>query len=200
MHVQITMDFPCAWSYIAFARYQRLVREARRAGGRFDVEFRPFQMDPTATTRGERKRDVERSHFGAAFDLDAAYAQLNEHGAQEGVVFGQDAVWANTFEAHRLVRVASRQGKGEAMVSALFRAQHTDGQNVASPSVLRQLADAVGVEWSDDGSEETAQALEGVSASGVRAIPVFAFDGGPTFTGLPDERQLRAVLAQATQT
>lgn len=194
MRVDITFDIPCAWSYMGFARFRRIADEARQAGAEIEVRFLPYQMGPDATVEGEPKSVVERRVFGPDFDHDGAYVELNQYGATEGIEFPGNAIWSNTFEAHRLVQVAANQGRGEQLLAALFRAHHTDGKNVASEAVLRELADEAGVSWSDERVTETRTALAEVRGSGVRTIPVFDFEGGPTIRGLPSERQLRDLL------
>jgi predicted DsbA family dithiol-disulfide isomerase len=177
MRVDVTIDLVCVWSYLSYTRFQRVVGAFRDLGSEIEVVFRPFQLDPSATTAGEPKRDVERRYFGPDFDADAAVAELNELGSELGIGFGHDTVWSNTFDAHRLIAMASDQGVGEEMVARLFRAHHAEELNVADRDVLTKLAAEVGVTWRHGGEARLRAELEQVRRSGIRGIPVFTFDG-----------------------
>ncbi|MFI0448981.1 DsbA family protein [Actinomadura sp. 6N118] len=192
MRVEIVLDVPCVWSYFAFNRFQRVAARVREAGGELEVGFLPFQLAPEATPEGELKVDVLRRSFGDG--TADAITGITAKAAEEGLVFRHErAVFSNTFEAHRLIAVASAQGKGEEMVERLFRAHHTDELNVGDVGVLRSLAEEVGVTWSDEGAEELRAELERVRGLGVRGIPVFLVEGRE-LVGAQSEEELFAVL------
>ncbi|MBQ1074037.1 DsbA family protein [Micromonospora sp. C31] len=176
MDVQFVFDVPCVWSYLAYARFQRAAARIRAEGGEVTVRFRPFQLDPRATVDGEPKIDVLRRAFGA--EADDAVAGIESKALSEGLTFcHRHAVWSDTLPAHRLIAVAARQGRGEAMVERLFRAHHTDELNIADQATLRRLADEVGVAWRDGGDDDVRAELARVRAEGVRAVPVFRLAG-----------------------
>jgi len=67
----------------------------------------------------------------------------------------KDARPTNTFDAHRLIALASSQGKSAAMSERLFRAYFSDGLLVSDHQILASLANEIGVEdvaslWSSD--------------------------------------------------
>ncbi|MGK5553467.1 DsbA family oxidoreductase [Actinomadura kijaniata] len=195
MRIEMVLDVPCVWSYFAFARLQRAAARFRERGGELEVAFLPFQLQPDATVEGEPKVAALRRAFGDA--TEDAVAGITAKAADEGLTFRHaGAVMSNTFEAHRLIAVASEQGRGEAMVERLFRAHHTDELNVADPAVLRRLAAEAGVVWSDAKAGETRAALERVRASGVRGVPVFSVDGR-RLVGARSEEDLLAAFEAA---
>lgn len=196
MNVQITIDIVCVWSYLAYRRFQHVLAEVRSGGASIDVHFRPFQLDPRATVSGEPKRELERKLFGPDFDPAAAVADLNALGADRGAAFASDAVWSNTFEAHRLIAVASAQALAEPMVERLFRAHHAEGANIAHRATLQGLADDAGVDWSDDLADQTRAALDAVRHEGTRGVPVFAIDGTRPLVGDQSEEAFHAALAR----
>ncbi|TDB79824.1 DsbA family protein [Micromonospora sp. KC721] len=194
--LQFTFDVPCVWSYFAFARLRRALARFRADGGRAEVVFRPFQLAPDATVAGELKTDVLRRAFGG--DIEETVAEITALAAQEGLLFRHHkAIFSNTFEAHRLIALASRQGLGEEMVERLFRAHHTDELNIADVDTLKRLAAEVGVHWSDDDDDETRAELDRVRRSGVRGVPVLQFADRPAMTGEQSEQDLFAALAKA---
>ncbi|GAA1555185.1 DsbA family oxidoreductase [Actinomadura kijaniata] len=198
MRIEMVLDVPCVWSYFAFARFQRAAARFRERGGELETVFLPFQLRPDATVEGEPKVAVLRRAFGDA--TEDAIAGITAKAADEGLTFRHaGAVMSSTFEAHRLIAVASEQGRGAAMVERLFRAHHTDELNVADPAVLRRLAAEAGVEWSDAKAGETRAALERVRASGIRGVPVFYVDGR-RLGGAQSEEDLLAAFEAARST
>lgn len=199
MDVEITIDIVCSWSYLTYRRFQHVLAEVRGQGAEVNVRFRPFQLDPSATVAGVPKQEVERRYFGPDFDHVAAAEELSQLGAAVGATFRPGAIWANTFEAHRLIAVASQQGRGEQMTARLFRAHHAERVNVADRQALRTLAGEVGVRWSDDLAEETRQAMTSVRRSGVRGVPVLRFAGGTPLVGDRSEAALREAFERSSQ-
>ncbi|MER7333388.1 MULTISPECIES: DsbA family protein [unclassified Micromonospora] len=194
MDVEFVFDVPCVWSYFAYARFQRVAARIRAEGGEVTARFRPFQLDPRATVDGEPKIDVLRRAFGA--EADDAVAGIESKAASEGLTFRhRHAVWSDTLPAHRLIAVAARQGRGEAMVERLFRAHHTDELNVADPATLRRLADEMGVAWQDGGDDDVRAELARVRAEGVRGVPVFRIAGRTLNGALSEETLYQAMSA-----
>ncbi|MFC7722252.1 DsbA family oxidoreductase [Nonomuraea recticatena] len=192
--VQFVADIPCVWSYFGYTRLRRVLARFRAQGGRADVVFRPYQLDPDATVAGEPKMEVLRRAFGQ--DAASAVAAITAKAETEGLRLRHDkAVYSNTFEAHRIIAVAARQGLGEEMAERLFRAHHTDELNVADVDTLKGLAAETGVRWSDEGADELRAELDRVRRSGVRGVPVFQFPGRPPLTGAQSEQALQAALA-----
>ncbi|WP_017972657.1 DsbA family oxidoreductase [Actinopolyspora halophila] len=191
--LEFVLDIACVWSYLGYARFARVVAEHRRSGGPLEVVFRPFQVVPHAPEAGESLFDRHKRDFGA--DAERKEEYLAALGRQEGIEFDFGrAVFANTFEGHRLVALASGQGLGETMVERLFRAYFTDGVNVADRETLRSLAADVGVVWNDSGAEELSTELARVRESGIDSVPTLTVNGGRVLTGTWSENDLRSAL------
>jgi predicted DsbA family dithiol-disulfide isomerase len=198
-HVEIILDTACGWSYLGYTRFARAAARHRANGGRIEVIFRPFQLDPAATTTGEPLLEVLRHKFGGNVDEDNA--RFTETAAQDGLKINYDrALHANTFEAHRLIATAARQGLAEPMVERLFRAHYTDGLNVGDAHTLAKLAAEVGVTTSDSGADALRTEIATVRRRGITGIPVFVFEDGSVLTGgLSEEVLFRALQRVVTR-
>ncbi|WP_101258535.1 DsbA family oxidoreductase [Streptomyces barkulensis] len=196
MKITMVLDVVCAHSYIAYTRLARVLRRHREGGGTAELEFRPFQLAPDAPDEPEPLLDALREAFGPGA-LESA-RRIAQAAAREGLDLRYErAVGANTFHAHRLIAQAAAQGRAEEMVERLFRAHFTDGLYLGDPGVLARLAEEAGVTVSEGGEAELRQELESVRALGVRAVPVFEFEGGPTLTGEQSEEAFAAALRAA---
>ncbi|MEU4697923.1 DsbA family oxidoreductase [Nonomuraea dietziae] len=177
--IEMTLDIACGASYLGWDRLRRALARLRAEGGEAEVVFHPFQIAPDAPSEPARVEPLEEVHkrfFGPS--VGESTARMTALGAREGMVYDYGrALFANTFEAHRLIRVAAAQGRAEEMADRLFRAYFADGLNLADGDTLRKLAAEAGVAWTDDGAEETRAELEQVRRSGVRGVPMFEING-----------------------
>lgn len=196
VRVDIVLDVACVWSYLGYARFLRAAARHRAAGGTIEVTFRPFQVASDAPVDGEPLSEVHTRDFGA--DATQKEARMTELAAQSGVEMNFDrAVYANTFQAHRLIALAAEQGRAEAMVERLFRAYFTDGLNVADAHTLAHLAAEVGVAWSDSGTDKVQSELARVRGAGITAVPQFVIQGGHRLEGAQAEETLLSAFDDA---
>ncbi|WP_181188299.1 DsbA family oxidoreductase [Actinopolyspora mortivallis] len=194
--VQLVLDVMCAWSYLGYNRLLHALSQYRAEGGEAELSFRPYQLAPHVSSRGEPVLDALRRGFGEA--AAAETKRVAAVAADEGIELRYDrAIATNTFEAHRLIASASHQGLGEPMVERLFRAHFTDGVNVGDPDALAGLAAEVGVTAPSVSADEVRAALDEVKSSGVTGIPVFRFEGGETLTGFQPTEALLGALRGA---
>ncbi|MFE0547782.1 DsbA family protein [Streptomyces sp. NPDC058891] len=207
VHVRIALDVICVHSYLGYTRFIRAADRLRAEGRQVRVEFLPFELAPGAGTEGEPLLPVLERVFGAE-----AVRQTLRHAEQlaaEGLELHYErAVATSTFEAHRLIARAARQGRAEQLVERLFRAHFTDGLHIGDATTLARLAEEVGV-MEDDGSvpvdmtaetERLRAELDRVRRLGVTGVPVFSIDGVRPLHGSQPEAALFAALREAART
>lgn len=184
--VEFVLDLTCIHSYLGFTRFERVVRRRRAKGAEIEVVFLPFQVTPGAPTTGEPLSQTHQRDFGAR--APALVANMRGVGARDGLDFNFDrAVFVNTFEAHRLLTAAGRQGLGEPMAERLFRAYLTDGANIGDQDVLDRLAAEVGVRQNDGDADDLRAELARVRGLGIHAVPFLRFENGVELTGAQPE-------------
>ena len=114
-------------------------------------------------------------------------------GKAAGIDFRHDlmARTPNTFQAHRLLWLAAREGTQNALAEALFCAYFIEGRDVGEGSVLSAIAADVGMDAARvrkflDGTEGAADVRREEQAarqSGISGVPTFILDGKPVFSG-----------------
>lgn len=196
--MEIFSDVVCPWCYIGHARFAKAAERFRAKGGRIEVTFRPFQLSPEATSDGEPLLEALERKFGA--NVRQMTERVTQVGAEEGLEmnFGQ-AVHAGTFEAHRLIEVATGQGKGQEMAEALFRAHFTDGANVGDPGVLAKLAAEVGVDDTGEGGQAVSEQLERARGLGITGVPLFLFEDKYSVSGAQPGEVFDQVLDEVAE-
>ncbi|MFT3854367.1 MAG: DsbA family protein [Ilumatobacteraceae bacterium] len=112
------------------------------------------------------------------------------------------ALRANTFDAHRLLWLATATGRQEALKQRLLEAYFTDGLNVADHEVLADCAADAGLAHhgvlaflaSDDGVAETRAELDEARQLGITAVPTYVFGGTWAVPGAQDSDTFALVL------
>ena len=136
--------------------------------------------------------------FGGEDRARRLYASIGEIGRTEGVLFRFDRIrrTPSSVDAHRLVRFATRYGRADEMVAALFSAHFTDGDDIGDHNVLCAVAQGCGLDAMEvrlvlASDQEVATgskgATNGAKAATIRKIatnaPIhtasLAFEGGP---------------------
>src|SRR3712207_611057 len=146
MEIAVFSDVVCPWCYIGKRRLERAF-DALGLDGQVAVEWLPFELNPDMPSEGMARADYRARKFGAerAAALDA---NIQAVGAEEGIRFAFDrqARTPNTRAAHMLVAHASGQGRGGAVVDALFRAYFEEGKDIGDEAVLLEVAGEAGLD------------------------------------------------------
>lgn len=204
--VRIALDVICVHSYVGYTRFTRAANRLREQGVSVRVGFLPFELAPGAGTEGQPLLPVLERAFGPqAVRQTLAYAgQLRSEGLD---LHYERAVATGTFEAHRLIARAARQGRAEQMTERLFRAHFTDGLHIGEPGVLARLAREAGVDPQADPAADPAPEnarllaeLDRVRGLGVTGVPVFFVGDRPPLTGSQSEEALFTAVREAAGT
>ena len=124
----------------------------------------------------------------------------------EGIVMDfANALAVNTFDAHRLLRLAEQDYGAEVqriLSEHLFEAHFARGADVSNTTVLVELGAAAGMDAaqaeaylaSDEGSEELRSEIADAQRLGVTAVPTFVFEGRYGVQGAQDASAFLRVL------
>jgi predicted DsbA family dithiol-disulfide isomerase len=174
------------------------------AGERISVSWLPFELNPDMPKNGMERREYRLRKFGSwerSLQLDA---QLTELGAQEGLSFRYDLMTKtpNTFNAHRLIWLAGREGAQGALVEALFRAYFTEGRDAGDVAVLADIASEIGMDRArissflegDQGAGEVRHYEEAARRAGISGVPAFIANRRPLLMGAQPPEAIASAL------
>lgn len=163
------------------------------ADTRLSVRWVPFELNPDMPAQGMDRVAYRTAKFGSWERARARDAEVAAIGAQEGIDFRHERMTRtpNTFDAHRLIWLAEREGVQGAMLELLFSAYFVEGRDIGDAAVLAELADAVGLGRpmaetflaGREGAAEVRAAEAEARRHGVAAVPTFLIDGRPAFSG-----------------
>ncbi|MFG3706104.1 DsbA family protein [Micromonospora sp. NPDC047670] len=198
---QMAIDIACSHSYLGWSRLQPVLRETRAAGALIDISFLPAQIAPDAPVDPEPLDAVHARVFGPG--AKAQTEAMTRAAAAEGIELRYDrAQFTNTRRAHLLLARAQTQGLGEEAVTELFAAYFRFGRNVSDPSVLREIAASIGLDYGGGttAAEEAAldKALAHTRDLGIRSLPTLITPAGGRYSGALQREQYSTLLRDST--
>jgi predicted DsbA family dithiol-disulfide isomerase len=201
--IEIASDVICPWCYIGKRRLEKAL-ESLKGEVEARIEWLPFQLNPGMPAEGVARADYRRAKFGSVEKGRALDARVAQEGAGEGIAFAFDRMQRtpNTVAAHRLIDLAQQQGKGNAVVDALFRAYFEEAQDIGDNAVLSAIAERSGVAgWPDvQNRKEVNEKEERVRDLGISGVPTFIFDKTSGLSGAyPPEQLAEAIREAATK-
>jgi predicted DsbA family dithiol-disulfide isomerase len=183
MQLDIFSDTICPWCYVGKRRLARAL--AMRPQPKLVIRWRAFQLNPGMPPEGmDRSRYVE-AKFGGPERAKRINDAVTTVGASEGLDFHFERIrhTPNTLASHRLLRLATRHDRQDAMLEALFAAYFVEGRDIGDHGVLEDLAAAVGLPDAraflahGDGIEEAKAEDALARRQGINGVPCFIFNG-----------------------
>ena len=204
MNIDVYQDIVCPWCRIGKANLEAALRAWD--GETVTVTWRPFLLDRDVPAAGVPLRDFYIAKFGAE-NLLPMFERVESAGRSAGLEFNFDrAIRAPSQEAHRLIQLAP-DDKKTAVLDGLHQAYFNDGQNIADPEVLADVAAAAGIDRvetlrrleTDEGVAETEAAIEDAYRLGVTGVPFFVFDNRYALSGAQPTQTILAAMRQTAE-
>ncbi len=183
--VHVWSDVACPWCYVG---KERLFKAAEQMGVDLELEWHSFELDPRPLAKvsqgetyvGRLAKKYGRTHEQAQGMVD----QMTKVGAEDGISFHFDsAIFANTFDAHRLLKWALTEGPEvqSALARALFDAHLCEGKDLNDPQALVSIAASVGLDpdratallASEDYGGEVRKDEDTARSMGVSGVPFY---------------------------
>lgn len=188
MHLQVilTSDFICPWCLIGERRLRKAMQGLPKEV-MVDIAWRPFELNPDMPPEGRDRNTYRSMKFGSLERSQALDAQITAVGRAEGIAFSFHKVTRtpNTFTAHRLMWLASKEGYADPLADLLFTSYFSHGRDLSDRAVL----EAIGVEAglapgglrdflrSDEGGAEVRDLEMQAYRAGVSGVPYFRIGG-----------------------
>lgn len=211
MKVEIYSDIACPWCYIGKARFEKALA-AYPKRDQVEVVYKAYQLNPDLPSDPAQAMPHDEylmARFGPGFKQMSQ--NVTEVAASEGLSFHTEkALIVNTFDAHRLLHLAETEGGAELkkrLVEKLFKAQFTDGANLADRDVLASLASDLGLDASrvkdflasDAGKDAVSAEIAEARALGISGVPTFVFEGKWGVSGAQEAETFQKILEQVAQ-
>ncbi|MTI16249.1 DsbA family oxidoreductase [Rhodobacteraceae bacterium RKSG542] len=207
LKIDIVSDVVCPWCIIGYKQLEQALKET---GTIAEVEWHPFELNPTMPPEGQNLREHLAEKYGTTPEGSReARARLSQLGGEVGFTFAydDDMRMVNTFKAHQLLTWAKEFGKQHELKMALFKAYFTDQKDVSDIEVLQQVAEDVGL----DSAATTMMLRDGRYAPivrneeqqwtsrGIHGVPAMIFNLKHLVSGAQGVENYKAILQQLAQ-
>ncbi|NLR77867.1 DsbA family oxidoreductase [Chitinophaga eiseniae] len=207
MKVEIWSDIMCPFCYIGKRKFEAAL-EQFPGKDKVTVEWKSFQLNPDLKSQpGKDIYEYLAEIKGQSREWSVAiHEQMTGTAREVGLTYNFDkAVVANSFDAHRLIQLAKKHGKGDAAEERLFYAYFTEGKDMSNHDTLLEIGTDIGL----DKAEVAAALASGEFASavnhdvneaqqlGIRGVPFFVLDRKYAVSGAQPVDAFTQALGQA---
>lgn len=184
--IDVWFDLVCPFCYIG---HERLKRALSQSDISCAVNLHAFQLSPEAPQQTALDLNVllQQRYKMSSAQAEDANAQVAKTGAALGLNFSFAAArWANSYDAHRLIKLAATQGLAAEMAERLYRAFFSEGALIGQRQTLTELALEVGLtpdsvalafERDDSFRDEIERDRADAERLGLRSVPFYRIQG-----------------------
>ena len=210
MKIEVWSDYVCPFCYIGKRRLEEALKQTG-LGEKAEVVFKAFELDPQSpATSDETMQEVLAKKFGKSID---EAKEMTDNVEVQAKTVGLDYDYgkmtpANTFNAHRLAKLAEQQGVGAEMSERLLKAYFIDGEKIGMEEVLLKIAEEVGLSRDranevlagDEFADEVRNDIAEAGQIGVRGVPFFVINRKYAISGAqPTEAFAEALTKVAAE-
>jgi predicted DsbA family dithiol-disulfide isomerase len=207
MQIDIWSDVVCPWCYIGKRRFETALASFDEAA-RVTVQWRAFELDPHApAVRDGDPAGRLATKYGTSIEQAArAQDRLSRLAEAEGLHYRlATARSGNTFDAHRLIKMAAGAGLQDAMEERLLSAYLCEEKAIGDRATLVDLAAEVGIDAAlaseilagDAYADAVRNDEEEATRREITGVPFFLIDGRFGVPGAQESDTLLAVLRRA---
>lgn len=193
MKIDVLSDPICPWCYIGKVRFQQALETYPRDLGSLEFVWRIFQLNPDMPEQGMGRTEYLERKFGGPAGAQQVYGRIAEAGKEVGINFQFDLIKTtpNTMKAHRLIRLATTENKGEALKNRMFKAYFEQGVDIGNTNELAFLAGECGMDRDEvtaflmgrDFHTELQEEDKAARHAGVSGVPFFIIDDQYALSG-----------------
>ena len=179
--VDVVSDVACPWCYVGKKRLEKAL--AQWKGAPVEVEWHPYQLDPTIPEEGLDRITYLTNKFGDMESVQPMTDRLVEAGEDEGITFNFGDKWlaVNTLPLHQLLHVAGEEGFKAELKERFLKAYFDKNLHLNKIEVLTGIMADYG--WSEEKTEAVIaneniayavkQEIVHYQQLGVRGVPFF---------------------------
>ena len=205
LKIEIYSDVICPWCFLGKRRLE-MALELAGLRSEVDIHYRPFELNPSTPSAGLDRAEYLQSKYGSA--IHSAHQRLAQMGEEAGIRYDFESPQKilNTFDAHRVIWLAEKEGVQEGVVESLFKAYFTGARDLGDKKVLAEIAESGGLDRTKverllnggEGTEEVRAMEETAYNLGITGVPFFVFNGETAVSGAQSIGVFSKILSELT--
>lgn len=206
IQIDIVSDIACPWCAIGYARLAQAM-ERLTPDYEFSVQWKAFELNPDHTGQGEPILPALARKYGRSEqEMRENQQRMMTIATELGLNFEkiQQRLTCNTFDAHRLVKWAGKQGRQTAMKQALFEVYFGKAMDVSDHDVLLSCVQALGLDPakarqvldSDQYADLVREEEATYQQAGVSSVPAFIINNQYLIAGAQEPDALVQILQE----
>ena len=207
MKIEIWSDVMCPFCYIGKRKLETAL-DLFPNRDEIHIEWKSYQLNPEMKTdSGKNINSYLAEVKGISVErAEQMNAYVTKMAKEVGLVYKmENAIVANSFDAHRFSHFAKSKGLQDAAEESLFKAYFSDGKNTADAETLSNLAADVGLVKeevlsmlsSNQYEEAVAEDINEANEIGVNGVPFFVFNRRYAISGAQDSQIFLETLVKA---
>jgi predicted DsbA family dithiol-disulfide isomerase len=204
LQIDVYTDVICPWCWLGKRRLEKAIESI--PGLETDVRYLPYELNPATPREGiDRVKHLTAKYGGGIATMDARIAGF---GKEVGLEYHFEEIGRipNTFNAHRVIWLAGKEGVQKSVTEALHEAYFRDGKDIGDKKILTDVASGAGLEKakvekllnSEQGVEEVRALEENSYNMGISGVPYFVFKGETALSGAHPVETFVSILKQLT--
>ncbi|MDX5476285.1 MAG: DsbA family oxidoreductase [Bacillaceae bacterium] len=193
MKIEVWSDYACPFCYIGKRRLEEALSNFEQKS-KVEVVYKSFELDPNSPVEiNQSIYEILAGKYGITVDRAKQMSEgVIEQAHTVGLKFDFDSlIPTNTFNAHRLAKLAEIKGKDKELVEKLLEAYFVQGKHIGKESELVQLAESVGLEKAEvlellnstKFEEEVRKDQFEAKTIGVQGVPFFVINNKYAISG-----------------
>ena len=182
LSVELVVDIVCPWCFVGKKSFLDAVAESQ---DQYDIEVRilPYQLDPSTPKAGIPRMQYLTNKFGDESTVQAAEGNVLKAAKAAGTPlhFEKMQTQFNTFDCHRLIWWAGKNGKQLEVVNAIYDAYYLEGADFSKNDNLAQCVAKVAFSFTEiidflnstEGTDEVQDLMEEIGGLGIRGVPFY---------------------------
>ncbi len=204
LKIDVFSDPACPWCLVGLARLDNAIARLE-SGAVIAIVHHPFLLDANTPQKGEDVVEMLTRKYGHL--PDDMWDRLEKEAKSSGLVLDMRKQKRRNPSQRALALIDAAQNKGtqHALATALGYACYIDGQNIADPDVLQNLALAHGFEREEIAQfladpkvmKEVEKKAKWAAEVGVTSVPFFVFNNAFVLSGAQSETVFDDALLKA---
>lgn len=186
MKIEVWSDYVCPFCYIGKRRLEEALEDTG-LGSKVEVIYKAYELDSTSPkTSDKTMQEVLATKYNMSVnEAKNMTDNVAEQAKSVGLTYDFENMRpANTFDAHRLAKLAEKEQVGEKVTESLLNAYFVDAEKIGTEEVLMRLAEEAGISQertkemldSDEFAEEVKADIAEARQVGVQGVPFFVIN------------------------